>query len=512
MAQTKIHQSRDWLFLAVPGLFGLGVYMAMIPAQLTAANFGEDGGDLLAAAMTLGVPHPTGYPSYILLLRLFLGLPFGSSYWKGALFSALAAGLALILLAFYIANQGKTSTRSRMGGIFGVLALAFSPLFWSQAVIIEVQAFQALLTVLMLWWIQILESPRDGKWGTLLLLFLAGCGGLSLGNHLTILFLFPLVIAAEIKAIKGGMPFRWIAWQGVTFLMGCFVVVYLPISARNYPPVNWGNPQSFAGLEWLLSGSLYQNMLFGVSLAQFLERAGNLAKLLWDQFNIGILVAIFGVLYSGYSTRIRQWGLVWIFIAFCTLFLTYNSRDSIVYLVPAWIVVSIWIGDGFSNLLLKISTPSQIEKIVSALLLFSLFIRIPQAWNSVNPSRDRITGEYLGQILEKAPADALIMTISDYDTFPLWYGHFGDGQRSDLRVVVYPLTQFIWYQDTLRHVYPDLIFPMEASTLEWGDELIQLNLDRPVCKSENEDNSHQHIKITCGESLLFEGDFSKNGN
>ena len=36
---------------------------------LTWAHFGADGGDLLAAAAVHGIPHPPGYPLYLLLLR-----------------------------------------------------------------------------------------------------------------------------------------------------------------------------------------------------------------------------------------------------------------------------------------------------------------------------------------------------------------------------------------------------------------------------------------------------------
>jgi len=507
-----MHKIRDGLFLAVPGIFATGVYLLMLPGQFSAANYGEDGGDLLAAAMTLGIPHPTGYPAYILLLRFFLGLPGASSYWKGALFSAITAGLALILLAFFVAYQGNFSTHSKASAVISSLALAFSPLFWSQAVIVEVQALQAVFVVLILGWIALLEKGPGSSRARIFLLFLALCGGLSLGNHLTILFLFPLVAAAQINALKQGMPLRWFGWQALTFVVGCLVLAYLPLAARNYPPVNWGNPQSAGGLAWLLSGALYQNMVFGVSLLQFLERLGTLGKLLWDQFNLGIFGAVYGIVFFRSPPKIFRWGLAWVFLFSCTFYLTYNSRDSIVYLVPAWIVVSIWIGEGFATLLERINFSFMVEKVITILLLIGLLIRIPLAWSSVNPARDTITANYITQILAKAPPDALLVTISDYDTFPLWYGHFGERQRKDLRVVVYPLTQFTWYQDTLRRIYPDLNFPAGQTDLGWGDELVRLNSARPVCRSANPDNIQQHIQISCRGAVIYTGDFSKNGN
>ncbi len=50
------------LFLSLLTVYG----MTLAPG-LTWANSGADGGDLITAAATGGVPHPTGYPVYLLL-------------------------------------------------------------------------------------------------------------------------------------------------------------------------------------------------------------------------------------------------------------------------------------------------------------------------------------------------------------------------------------------------------------------------------------------------------------
>lgn len=56
----------------------MGVYLSTLAPGLTWANDGSDGGDLIAAAYTGGVAHPTGYPLYLLLARLFQFVPLGS--------------------------------------------------------------------------------------------------------------------------------------------------------------------------------------------------------------------------------------------------------------------------------------------------------------------------------------------------------------------------------------------------------------------------------------------------
>ena len=75
-----------------------GLYATTAAPGLTWAHFGADGGDLLAAAMTGGVPHPSGYPLYMALLQGWLRLgqwlvPQADPARLGNLFSALCAAL-----------------------------------------------------------------------------------------------------------------------------------------------------------------------------------------------------------------------------------------------------------------------------------------------------------------------------------------------------------------------------------------------------------------------------------
>ena len=54
-----------------------------------------DSGELVAAVATLGIPHPTGYPLYVLLGKLWtLLVPIGSIAFRMSLMSAACAGAA----------------------------------------------------------------------------------------------------------------------------------------------------------------------------------------------------------------------------------------------------------------------------------------------------------------------------------------------------------------------------------------------------------------------------------
>src|SRR5262245_14429377 len=75
------------------------VYLSTLAPGLTWANHGADGGDLITAAATGGVAHPSGYPTYLVLARLFLALPFGPLAFRVNLLSAVcAAGAAALVV------------------------------------------------------------------------------------------------------------------------------------------------------------------------------------------------------------------------------------------------------------------------------------------------------------------------------------------------------------------------------------------------------------------------------
>ena len=81
------------------GLLALLLYGSTLAPGLTWAHSSADGGDLLAAALVHGVPHPTGYPTYQVLLRAAIALFPGEPARAGNWLSALSAALATALLA-----------------------------------------------------------------------------------------------------------------------------------------------------------------------------------------------------------------------------------------------------------------------------------------------------------------------------------------------------------------------------------------------------------------------------
>ena len=104
----------DQLISIVVFLITFICYELMAPTRLSSANFGSDGGDYLTAVLTGGVPHPTGYPLYLVLSQIVQMLPLSSPVWKQAQISILSgalcsAGVSYLLLK--ITNSTKYKGR-----------------------------------------------------------------------------------------------------------------------------------------------------------------------------------------------------------------------------------------------------------------------------------------------------------------------------------------------------------------------------------------------------------------
>src|SRR5512146_2180400 len=112
-----------------------------------------DSGELVAAVATLGIPHPSGYPLYVLLGHLWtLLVPLGSVAFRMSLFSAFCAALAVGLV--YLA--GRALAAGRTAALAAALVFAASPSFWGEANVQRVYAlnagFVALATLAALRW------------------------------------------------------------------------------------------------------------------------------------------------------------------------------------------------------------------------------------------------------------------------------------------------------------------------------------------------------------------------
>jgi hypothetical protein len=165
--------------LACALLLMLGGF-ALYAATAVPGPLDGDQGELQYMPRLLGLPHPTGYPLYLLLGWLWSWLPLGTLAFRLNLFSAFWGALTLALL-FYLARQQGIKL---LAALIGALAIALAPAFWRYSGLAAVYTLHtALLAAALGCWScwEVASARSDTKW----LYAAAFFTGLSLTNHPT---------------------------------------------------------------------------------------------------------------------------------------------------------------------------------------------------------------------------------------------------------------------------------------------------------------------------------------
>ncbi len=314
--------ARAWTLVA----FGTALLVFAITAapDLTWAHGGYDGGELITASYTLGIPHPPGYPTYVLLGKLFSVLPAGTIAYRYHLFSALAVAVAVALLARTLMSSGERPL-SPSAAAAAALGVALLPPVWSQATIAEVYGLNLAIVAATVFALLVLKRP-----------FVTGiCLGLALTTHATSLLLIPMAL---VLTPRTGWP-RTAA--GV--VVGLLPLLLLPWLATTGSPVIWGDPTTVTGWSWLVSGRLYAANLAVPTLESLL-----VSPALFGSVMVALVATFVTVKARSNhaSTAEKRDGLLTSLLAltagaYAIFALVYRVPDADVFLLPAFLLLAL---------------------------------------------------------------------------------------------------------------------------------------------------------------------------
>ncbi len=468
------------------------IYLFSMAPDFTWAHDGADGGDLITAAATGGVAHPSGYPTFLLLARLFQFLPLGTIAYRTNLMSAVFTALtALLLYDILVGSPNSPAKDKPIAGLIAGYAYGLSPLAWSQAVITEVYALHLFFVALIIWLLlgRFAYSPQ--KW-----LLDAGIGlsvGLGMGNHLTTVFLVPLALLVGIVAIpspepKGKKKSRGAAlsidWASLgRRLGGIFVglLIYTSVlwRASSNAPVNWGDAANLNNLWWLVSGAFYQHYAFALPMDEVALRVKSIVELLFTQFGIfGLLVGLYHLFGNSSLSRLS---LItgWVAATNAIFSLGYASTDSYIYLMPAFLVFAIWIGAGVGNVTTLLAQQKNwISLGVNAIVLISFLVMAVMNYPKIDLSADHHAEKFGKTVFATLPPQAIVLAKGDLALFSLWYYHFVLKERPDISVLGDGLLSQPWYIDILHNTYSTLNISLDVVE---SQTIAQVNPNRPTC-------------------------------
>ncbi len=433
-----------WIPLALT-VVTLGVYLRTLGRSVGRADTFE----FQVVAYRLGIAHPTGYPLYLLLGKLFTFLPVGSVAFRVNLLSAAcAAGATLLLYAALhrlAAGQTGSDNRSKAIAMLGALAFAFSPTLWSQAIEAEVYALNSLFAALALWLLStILPSQNPpavsppGSFAALAsplsvpLLFLAL--GLSLANHLTTIILLPAVALALLLARPRLSWRRW-ALAGGLFLAGLSLYFYLPL---RWPAVHQGELMPLSTLvDWVIGGRFKGALQLGAWWSDP-TRYQIIGRLVLDQWGWpGVALAAAGLLWL--ARQRWQVALVtltmWLGYAFYAL--SYYVPDISVFLIPAHLAMALWMGCGAAGMATLARRPLPTAATVTLFALVPLTL-LGHNWHSVDRSGANPLEAWGRHVLGLELAQGATILADSEKIAPLYYLQQTERLRPDLSIMVLP--------------------------------------------------------------------------
>ena len=416
-------------------------FLAVYAAGACPTIYVGDSGELVAAVATLGIPHPPGYPLYVLLGKLWtLLLPFGSVAFRMSLFSAFCAGLAVGLL--YLACRAVPIGRAASAA--AAVLFAASPSFWSQAGIQRVYALEACFvagaTLLALRWFAAIGAGGDRRAGDRRFVAIALVCGLGATDHL-FLAVWGLAFLVFATLFDRGLLRRWrtlVAAAGAA-LAGLSVYAFLPLRSRQEPRLDWGNPETLHNFLAVVTRRDFWPRRWLSGPADLLPILRDfLASFATELTVVGVVFVLAG-LVVGVRRRLPVLLPVLVIGADLAVMAAHGSRTDLFvwyrYDIPAYLSAAVLAGVGL-DALLELRLGRRLRAAIAAATLAGAALLVPVRWPRFDRSAYRIAEDYSRTLLAALPPGAHLAASDDNILFVLIYLHLVERVRPDVDLIL----------------------------------------------------------------------------
>ena len=174
------------------------------------------------------------------------------------------------------------------------------------------------------------------------------------------------------------------------------------------------------------------------------------------------LLGLIGIIFQFRKDRKQFWVLLVFFlftglaIQFYTNPYIFQPRERDYSLVGSFYIFALWIGLGVYGLYDELSGFIK-KNWLSPIVVAACFLAVPvlmgfQNWDDHDRSNRRTAQSTAKAYLNSTQKDAgaILFTIGDNDTFPLWYAQEIEGYRTDVRVINTSLFATDWYIDQMK--------------------------------------------------------------
>lgn len=451
----RLHPQRlQWLVAGLMALLALALYSTWLAPSV--ATIFDDSLEFQLVTYRLGIAHPTGYPLYTLLGKLFTFLPVGDVAYRvnlmSAVFGGAAVGLVYLLALALAAPAGAPGWEAHAGAALAAAIFGLGPVFAGQATIAEVYTLNALFVAAVLWLaVQTGQRPSGRRWLALALVY-----GLSLTHHRTMLLLLPaLALSLGLSFARRGaekttlvlrppsaLTFNYLIAITLAFSLPLLLYLYLPLRGH-VGSLDGTYRNTWAGFWQQVTGGGYGVFIFGNPFGQ--ERGPeSYAGLFREQFG-GIGLGLLAAGLAALAAR-RRWAALVLtggaFVTYTAFNLLYTVADIEVFFIPAFLIGAVWLGQGLHGLAALLARrwgsawPGGLFFLAAAaLILVPARGRLAQSPRPVDRSGDWAVYDYAVDLLNQPlPPDSALVGILGEMTLVRYFQETA-GLRPDLQTV-----------------------------------------------------------------------------
>lgn len=443
--EESLLKRNDYYWAALTAVLAFVVLLLTTAPDLT----GEDSGELITAAYTLGVAHPPGYPLWCILGKIFtIIIPVGTIAFRLNLMSVFFAAATIFFLFLVIKKQ----TKNRIIAASVSLLFGFSFEFWSQSNIAEVYTLNCFFIAVCLFLLQLRKEKRSHR----ILYLLALMCGLGCTNHHTMAplsVLFAVYIFFKSRR-QSPLSFKVMGTAFLIFVLSFSIYLYLPIRSQANPYMNWGQPDTIKkSVQHILrsqykipSDAGYVGPEYQRSWKRFGKQMIVYASAFVKQFTWGLSwLPILGLWIHFRKKRFEFYLLLSIFLLTSIGFILFsnfmpdaegiNANDFL--FIPSYMVAALWMGMAM-QWLWEIGKKKIIWRPLPALaVITALLLPVPNLASNfyTNDKSNYYIAIDLGHALIHTLAkDAIVFPQGDHKIFSLLYLQGVKGMRPDITI------------------------------------------------------------------------------
>lgn len=445
-------------------IFPIIVFLLPFIVFLTTLNHQvtyTDNGELAGAAITLGIPHSTGYPFFIILSHLWSYLPISDNpIYELNIFSALFTALSSLMLFNWSLLVFKKLKFNRLKEIdlyflslSTALSFVFGSVIWEQANYFEVYPLHLFLINTIIYFIFKGDFENNRNYILLAALFI----GLSFANHLTTILLIPFLIYLHFIKEDGLFikkeNFTNTILPSLLVLIGISLYIYLPIRSSQEAIFNWGNvSRGWDKFIYHVSGKQYQVWMFQ-GKEEFYEGLSKFLASIKGQswLSTAVFPFVLGLYFIFKRNRRIAISLLLLFFT-CLLYSSnYGIHDIEIYFSLSYIVISFAVITLFAEILNRKFTS------LSSLTLFIPLVTIIMNYQINDNSNHTLVDDYTEILCENIEQDGIIISAQwDIWNAPFWYKQQIESYRNDIILIEKELMRRTWYPGQLLNWYPKL--------------------------------------------------------